>query len=91
MDPVWPAEQTEKDSEIAAVVLRERSRLGNFIRRRVLDPSDAEDILQDVFVEFVQAYLLPAPIEQIGAWLFQVARNRILDAFERKESCRSVR
>ncbi|MGA7780975.1 MAG: sigma-70 family RNA polymerase sigma factor [Paraburkholderia sp.] len=65
--------------------MRERSRLGHFIGRRVRDPSDAEDILQDVFHEFVQAYRLPAPIEQASAWLFRVARNRIIDAFRKRK------
>ena len=74
----------DKDIAITAAVLRERSRLGNFIRRRVFDPSDAEDILQDVFYEFVQAYRLPAPIEQASAWLFQVARHRIIDRVRKK-------
>jgi len=74
-----------QDNDITAVVLRERSRLGNFIRRRVLDQSDAEDILQDVFYEFVEAYRLPAPIEQASAWLFQVARHRIIDRFRKKK------
>lgn len=76
---------TDKDVAITAVVRRERSRLGNFIRRRVLDQSDAEDILQDVFHEFVEAYRLPAPIEQASAWLFQVARHRIIDRFRKKK------
>lgn len=75
---------TNANSDIAAVVLRERSRLGNFIRQRVRDPTDAEDILQDVFYEFVEAYRLPEPIEQVGAWLFQVARHRIIDRFRKK-------
>lgn len=75
---------TDANRDIAAVVLRERSRLGNFIRQRVRDPSDAEDILQDVFHEFVEAYRLPEPIEQVGAWLFQVARHRIIDRFRKK-------
>lgn len=66
-------------------VLRERTRLGNFIRKQVSDPTDAEDILQDVFYEFVQAYRLPEPIEQVGAWLFRVARNRIIDRFRKKK------
>ena len=74
-----------KDSDITAVVMRERSKLGNFVRRRVLDPSDADDIMQDVFYEFVEAYRLPAPIEQASAWLFQVARNRIIDRFRKKK------
>jgi RNA polymerase sigma factor (sigma-70 family) len=74
----------ESDNEITATVLRERSKLGNFIRRRVRDPSDAEDILQDVLHEFVRAYRLPEPIEQVSAWLFRVARNRIIDRFRKK-------
>lgn len=76
---------TDKDSEITAVVERERSRLGNFIRRRVFDQADAEDILQDVFYEFVEAYRLPDSIEQASAWLFRVARNRIIDRFRKKK------
>jgi len=72
---------TDENGEIAAVVLRERPRLGNFIRRRVLDPADADDILQDVFYEFVAAYRLSASIEQASAWLYRVARNRIIDLF----------
>jgi RNA polymerase sigma factor (sigma-70 family) len=76
---------TERDSDITATVVRERSRLVNFIRRRIRDPDDAEDILQDVFHEFVQAYRLPAPIEQASAWLFRAARNRIIDRFRKKK------
>jgi RNA polymerase sigma factor (sigma-70 family) len=76
---------TERDSDITATVVRERTRLGNFIRRRIRDPNDAEDILQDVFHEFVQAYRLPAPIEQASAWLFHAARNRIIDRFRKKK------
>jgi RNA polymerase sigma factor (sigma-70 family) len=72
---------TDKNSEITAAVVRERTRLGSFIRRRVRDPGDAEDILQDVLQAFVEAYRLPEPIEQVGAWLFRVARNRIIDRF----------
>ncbi len=72
------------DQDITATVLRERSRLGNFIRRRVSDPTDADDILQDVFFEFTEAYRLPEPIEQVSAWLFRVARNRIIDRFRKK-------
>ena len=74
----------EKDAEIASVVRRERSRLGHFIRRRVLNPADAEDILQDVFHDFVQVYRLSATVEQAGAWLYRVARNRIIDRFRKK-------
>lgn len=75
----------DRDNDITATVLRERTKLGNFIRRRVRDPSDAEDILQDVLHEFVQAYRLPEPIEQVSAWLFRVARNRIIDRFRKKK------
>jgi RNA polymerase sigma factor (sigma-70 family) len=76
---------TNRDSDITATVVRERTRLVNFIRRRIRDPDDAEDILQDVFHEFVQAYRLPAPIEQASAWLFRAARNRIIDRFRKKK------
>ena len=75
---------TKQDNYITEVFLRERARLGQFIRRRVGDPNEAEDILQDVVFEFVQACLLPEPIEQVGAWLFRVARNRIIDRFRGK-------
>lgn len=80
-----PDTMTDQDSDITATVVRERTRLGNFIRRRVRDPNEAEDILQDVFYEFVQAYRLPAPIEQASAWLFRTARNRIIDRFRKKK------
>ena len=76
---------TDKDSEISDVVVRERSRLGNFIRRRIGNPEEAEDILQDVFYEFVEEYRLPESIEQASAWLFRVARNRIIDRFRKKK------
>lgn len=76
----------EQDKRITETVWRERSRLRNFIRQRVADPGEAEDILQDVFYSFVEAYRLPDPIEQVGAWLFRVARNRIIDRFRRKKS-----
>jgi RNA polymerase sigma factor (sigma-70 family) len=75
---------TDRDTDITATVVRERTRLVNFIRRRIRDPDDAEDILQDVFHEFVRAYRLPAPIEQASAWLFRAARNRIIDRFRKK-------
>lgn len=64
--------------------MREQSRLRNFIRRRVADREDAEDVLQDVFYELVEAYRLMKPVEQVTAWLFRVARNRITDLFRRK-------
>jgi RNA polymerase sigma factor (sigma-70 family) len=76
----------DRDSEITAAVLRERAKLWSFIRRRVPDPGEAEDILQDVFFDFVRAYRLPEPIEQAAAWLFRVARNRIIDRFRKNRS-----
>jgi RNA polymerase sigma factor (sigma-70 family) len=81
----YNALMAEQDKRIAENVLRERGRLGNFIRRRVPDAGEAEDILQDVFYEFVAAYRLPEPIEQAGAWLFRVARNRIIDRFRKRK------
>jgi RNA polymerase sigma factor (sigma-70 family) len=75
----------EQDQRISQVVVRERSRLLNFIRRRVPDPRDAEDILQDVFYELVEANRLLMPIDHITGWLFRVARNRIIDLFRRKK------
>jgi RNA polymerase sigma factor (sigma-70 family) len=81
----YNALMAEQDKHIAETVSRERGRLGNFIWRRVPDASEAEDILQDVFYEFVAAYRLPEPIEQVGAWLFSVARNRIIDRFRKKK------
>jgi RNA polymerase sigma factor (sigma-70 family) len=75
----------EQDRRISEVVKREQSRLGNFIRRRVPDPRDAEDILQDVFYELVEANRLLMPIEHVTGWLFRVARNRITDLFRKKK------
>jgi RNA polymerase sigma factor (sigma-70 family) len=75
----------ERDQRISEVVEREQSRLLRFIRRRVPDPRDAEDILQDVFYELVEANRLLMPIEHVTAWLFRVARNRITDLFRKKQ------
>jgi RNA polymerase sigma factor (sigma-70 family) len=75
----------EQDQRISEVVKREQSRLRNFIRRRVPDPRDAEDIVQDVFYELVEANRLLMPIEHITGWLFRVARNRITDLFRKKK------
>src|SRR6516165_2615296 len=77
---------TDDDLRIAETVKREESRLRNFIRRRVPDPLDVEDILQDVFAELVEANRLLMPIEHVTGWLFRVARNRITDLFRRKTS-----
>ncbi len=78
----WP--MVEQDLRISEAVSREQSRLRSFIRKRVADPGDAEDILQDVFYELVEAYRLMKPVEQVTAWMFRVARNRITDLFRRK-------
>lgn len=75
----------EQDRQISDAIVREQARLRNFIRRRVPDGVDAEDILQDVFSELVEAYRLMKPIEQVGAWLFRVARNRITDLFRKRK------
>src|SRR5437879_6320446 len=75
----------EDDQRISEVVKREQSRLRNFIRRRVPDPRDAEDIMQDVFYELVEANRLLMPIEHVTGWLFRVARNRITDLFRKKK------
>ena len=75
----------EQDQRIADVVRREQSRLRNFIRRRVPDRWDAEDILQDVFYELVEANRLLMPIDHVTGWLFRVARNRITDLFRKKK------
>ena len=74
----------EQDQRISDVVKREQSRLRNFIRRRVPDPGDAEDILQDVFYKLVEANRLLMPIDHVTGWLFRVARNRITDVFRKK-------
>ena len=75
----------EQDQRISEVVKREQSRLRNFIRRRVPDPLDAEDILQEVFYQLVEANRLLMPIEHVTGWLFRVARNRIIDLFRKKK------
>ncbi len=74
----------DQDQRISEAIERDESRLRNFIRRRVPDREDAEDVLQDVFYELVEAYRLMKPVEQVTAWLFGVARNRITDLFRKK-------
>lgn len=76
---------SETDRQITETVSRERGRLRNFIRRRVADPGDAEDIMQEVFSQITEAYRLPEPIEQISAWMYRVALNRITDLFRKKK------
>ena len=88
-----PGMMVQQDQQISAAIEQERARLRNFIRRRVADHSDAEDILQEVFYELVEAYRMMKPVEQVTSWLFQVARNRITDLFrskKREESPESV-
>src|SRR5437660_8798017 len=85
MRRAWSGMTLEQDKRISEVVEREQSRLRSFIRRRVPDPRDAEDILQDVFYELVEANRLLMPIDHITGWLFRVARNRITDLFRKKK------
>jgi RNA polymerase sigma factor (sigma-70 family) len=83
--PLSVISMTEQDRQISEVVVEQRGRLRNFIRRRVPDPSDAEDIVQEVFYELVEANRLLMPIEHVTGWLFRVARNRITDLFRKKK------
>jgi RNA polymerase sigma factor (sigma-70 family) len=76
----------DQDQRIAEVIKREQLRLRNFIRRRVADPRDVEDILQDVFYKLVEANRLLMPIDHVTGWLFRVARNRIIDLFRRMKT-----
>ena len=84
-EPLSITTMTEQDRQISEIIAEERSRLRNFIRRRVPDPRDAEDILQDVFYKLVEANRLLMPIEHVTGWLFRVARNRITDLFRKKK------
>lgn len=77
---------TEQDQRISEAISRDESRLREFIRKRVSEPGDAEDILQDVFYELVEAYRMMKPVEQVTAWLFRIARNRIIDLFRKRRS-----
>lgn len=79
---IWTTE--EQDQAVAEAVKRHGSRLRNFIRKRVLDIGDAEDVLQDVFYELTETYRMMKPVEQVTAWMYRVARNRITDLFRRK-------
>jgi RNA polymerase sigma factor (sigma-70 family) len=79
----WP--MTEQDQKISEAIARDEPRLRSFIRRRVPDRGDAEDILQEVFYELVEAYRMMKPVEQVTAWLYRVARNRIIDLFRRRQ------
>ena len=85
MDELSITSMNEQDRQISEIVAEERSRLRNFIRRRVPDPSDVEDIVQEVFYELVEANRLLMPINHVPGWLFRVARNRITDLFRKKK------
>ena len=76
---------TEQDRLISQAVERDQPRLRNFIRKHVADTGEAEDILQDVFYELLEAYRLMKPVEHVTSWLFRVARNRMIDLFRRKK------
>jgi RNA polymerase sigma factor (sigma-70 family) len=84
-EPSSTRAMTEQDRQISEIVAEERFRLRNFIRRRVPDPSDVEDIVQEVFYELVRANRLLMPIDHVTGWLFRVARNRITDLFRKKK------
>jgi RNA polymerase sigma factor (sigma-70 family) len=75
---------TEQDRELTEIIAEERSRLRNFIRRRVPNEADVEDVLQEVFYELTGAYRLMEPVQRWSAWMFRVARNRIIDLFRKK-------
>ncbi|MGA2197651.1 MAG: sigma-70 family RNA polymerase sigma factor, partial [Bryobacteraceae bacterium] len=82
---IEPGEQrSAQNRRISEVIQRERRRLFHFIRKRVDDEGDAEDILQDVLYELTEAYRLMKPVEQVGSWLYRVARNRIIDRFRKR-------
>jgi RNA polymerase sigma factor (sigma-70 family) len=82
--PGWTI--AEQNQMAADTMRREEPRLRSFIRKRVLDAQDAEDVLQDVFYELIQTYRMMKPVEQAGAWMFRVARNRITDLFRRRRT-----
>jgi RNA polymerase sigma factor (sigma-70 family) len=85
MEPLHELVLTDTDHDVAGAISREAGKLAAFIKARVRNAADAEDILQDVFFEFIQAYQLPESIERVGGWLFRVARNRIIDRFRKKK------
>jgi RNA polymerase sigma factor (sigma-70 family) len=76
----------EQEQRLTADIARERPKLRNFIRRRVADEADVEDILQDVFAELLEAYRLMQPVEQVSAWLYRVAKNRMVDRFRKRKT-----
>lgn len=88
MEDVLTAEgfTADQNRRLSDAIAREQGRLRQFIRNRIQDDGDAEDIFQEVFYEFIAAYRLMKPVEQVGAWLFRVARNRIVDLFRSKRA-----
>jgi RNA polymerase sigma factor (sigma-70 family) len=82
--PVSMSLTTEQNRQIQEIIAEQRLRLRNFIRQYVPIEADVEDLLQDVFLRVIEAYRLPEPVEQWGAWMFRVARNRIVDLFRRR-------
>ena len=86
LDTNWPLAAREPERSLADTFRREGARLRSFIRRRVADAGDADDILQDVFHELVEADRLLQPIEQVSAWLFRVARHRVIDLLRRRRT-----
>lgn len=81
----FPVPMTPLDHPLTAILQRERHRLQRFIRRQIPNPSDVDDLLQEIWCELIAAYRLPEPIEQVGAWLYQVARHRIIDRFRKRK------
>jgi len=85
-EPLYIGSMSEQDQRISEAIVREQGRLRNFIRKRVPNEADVEDVLQDVFYELVEAYRLMKPIQHFSAWMFRVARNRIIDLFRKKNT-----
>ncbi|MFI4967345.1 MAG: RNA polymerase sigma factor [Gammaproteobacteria bacterium] len=84
--PAAAPQAEERSRRLTDDMARESPRLRNFIRRRIADEADVEDILQEVFSELFEAYRLLQPIEQVGAWLFRVAKNRITDRYRKRRT-----
>jgi len=84
--PVSMSLTTEQNRQISEIIAGQRLRLRNFIRRHVPTEADVEDLLQDVFLQAIESYRLPEPVEQWGAWMFRVARNRVVDFFRRRRA-----
>lgn len=83
-EPSSISAMTDRDHQLSEIIAGERSRLRNFIRKRVPNEADAEDLLQEVFFEAIEAFRLMEPVQQWSAWMFRVARNRIIDLFRKK-------